>query len=351
MAAGLGFSPELFNLINQGSQMFGLAQLPPSLMSAPALPKTPSFGALLPGVGGLPGPRSTKTLTGSGPLAVISQNAKKFGLDPAAVLAYALEESSARYGAVGDKGTSFGPFQAHIGGAAGTRTPAQASAWANSPAGLVQMMGMMSRSGARGLTGANAVRAIYSGFGKGTPLAVPRGLARYGQAQQMLQGAQQAAPTFQPTTVKIKGHPYVDPIPPGSQRNRTDQGVDFQAPVGSHVLSVGDAQVVSVSSDPGGYGQMIVYKLTSGPLRGRMIFVGHTTPLVRPGQTLRAGQPLSIAKYTPGSSGPPGWVEMGYASGASLTQARARGETAAGHADTLSGKQFLALLRALGLKY
>jgi cell wall-associated NlpC family hydrolase len=131
---------------------------------------------------------------GSGPLAVIANHAKQFGLDPAAVMAYALEESSAKYGAVGDKGTSFGPFQAHIGGAAGSRTPQQASAWANSPQGLIQMMGMMSRSGARGLTGANAVRAIYSGFGKGTPLAVPRGLARYGEAQQMLSHLNQAGP-------------------------------------------------------------------------------------------------------------------------------------------------------------
>ena len=79
------------------------------------------------------------------PAAIIAANAHKFGLDPAAVLAYALEESNARWGAVGDSGYSYGPFQAHGQspwgpGAAGNRSPAEAKAWATSPRGLIEMM-------------------------------------------------------------------------------------------------------------------------------------------------------------------------------------------------------------------
>lgn len=132
--------------------------------------------------------RSSYTYKPGSAVAVIVQNARRFGLDPAAIIAYALEESGGRWGAVGDQGTSFGPFQAHIGGAAGSRTPQQASRWANSPQGLIQMMGMMARTPIRGKTGEAAVRAIYQYFGKGTPAAVPRGLARLREAELIASG-------------------------------------------------------------------------------------------------------------------------------------------------------------------
>lgn len=171
-------TPQILKLLNSSNQALGIPKLPSML--APTLPafnpkslQNPKIGA---GFKGDP----------NSPLGVIVKNAKRFGLDPAAVYAYALEESSGKYGAVGDQGTSFGPFQAHIGGAAGNRSRAAASAWANSPQGLVEMMGMMSRTPAKGLTGAAAVKAIYQYFGKGTPAAVPRGLARYAEAQKAI---------------------------------------------------------------------------------------------------------------------------------------------------------------------
>jgi hypothetical protein len=184
MATGL--PPNIFDMFQSSRTMLGLPKLPSVFEAAPppALPRIPGATTLGSGGGARYG--------GNSPVAVIAQNAKRFGLDPAAVLAYALEESGAHYGAVGDQGTSFGPFQAHIGGAAGNRTTQAASSWANSPAGLIQMMGMMSRGGARGLTGEAAVRAIYSGFGKGTPLAIPKGIAQYQNALRVLQGG--AAP-------------------------------------------------------------------------------------------------------------------------------------------------------------
>lgn len=189
-----GLSPDVFALLNSSNRILGLPGLPGVLEAKP--PPLPNFAGLgvpgqgTPSVPKVAGIKGGAKFDGQGPVAVIAKYARQFGLDPAAVLAYALEESSAKYGAVGDHGTSFGPFQAHIGGAAGNRTPQAASAWANSPQGLIQMMGMMARGGARGLKGDAAVRAIYAGFGKGTPAAIPRGLARYAEAAQELRQAQ-----------------------------------------------------------------------------------------------------------------------------------------------------------------
>jgi hypothetical protein len=132
--------------------------------------------------------------TGDGSVAsIIKQNAPGMGLDPAAVMAYSLEESGGRWNAVGDNGYSFGPFQAHGQspwgpGAAGNRTPAEAKAWAESPEGLIEMMGMMAQS-CSGKTGTDAVDCIYQNFGRGDPAAIPRGEALYPQAQQMIDNA------------------------------------------------------------------------------------------------------------------------------------------------------------------
>ncbi len=132
------------------------------------------------------------------PVQVIVRHAHRFGLDPAAVVAYMLEESGGRWDALGDHGTSFGPFQMHRGGALGSHS----GAWAESPAGLIAGMRMMAQGGARGLKGEAAVRAIYSGFGKGTPLAVPKGIAQYGNAQRQVNSVAQ---TPQNTQMPVKG--------------------------------------------------------------------------------------------------------------------------------------------------
>jgi cell wall-associated NlpC family hydrolase len=52
--------------------------------------------------------------------------AQRTGADPIALLATGLQESGLRYNAVGDQGTSFGPYQYHRGGALGSHTPAWA---------------------------------------------------------------------------------------------------------------------------------------------------------------------------------------------------------------------------------
>lgn len=93
--------------------------------------------------------------------ALIVRTAQKHGIDPAAALAVAAGEGGIRYGAVGDAGTSYGPFQLHVGGAL---PKGRGADWANSPAGIDYAIRTMAQAGARGLTGQAAVDAIVRKF-------------------------------------------------------------------------------------------------------------------------------------------------------------------------------------------
>jgi cell wall-associated NlpC family hydrolase len=117
---------------------------------------------------------------------LIDQYAPQFHLDPAAVKADASGEGGLGWGAVGDHGTSFGPFQMHIGGAIPKQyavSSAAASAFANSPAGIQYALRKMAESGAANLTGPAAVGAIVRGFERPAdiPGAIATRSARYGQ--------------------------------------------------------------------------------------------------------------------------------------------------------------------------
>src|SRR5580765_520873 len=140
-----------------------------------------------PGASEQPAPSVTES--DGTPIQTIRQYAPQQNLDPAAVLAYALTQGGTSWGAVGDHGTSFGPFQAHIGGAAGNRDPSTASSWANSPAGPKQMMAMMARgySGPRRGPGA-AAYIVGPHFGRGADPASDEAKARaaYPRALELL---------------------------------------------------------------------------------------------------------------------------------------------------------------------
>lgn len=96
----------------------------------------------------------------------VEQVAPKYGLDPAAVLAVASQEGLG--GGIGDKGTSFGPWQLHAGGAlppqeyGGPNSP-QTQGWAWSTAGVDYALAQISAS-ASGLSGLPAIEAIVTGF-------------------------------------------------------------------------------------------------------------------------------------------------------------------------------------------
>ena len=93
--------------------------------------------------------------------AIIQRYAPRYGLDPRAVAAVSMNESGGRFGAVGDNGTSFGPWQLHVGGAL---PRGRGAAWANSLAGIQYALRSMAGSGARGLRGQAAVSAIARNF-------------------------------------------------------------------------------------------------------------------------------------------------------------------------------------------
>jgi hypothetical protein len=132
---------------------------------------------------------------------LIIQRARKYGIDPAAALAVAAGEGGIRYGAVGDQGTSFGPFQLRIGGANPHKDPRRAAAFANSPAGIDYALRKMSESGAKGLKGGAAVNAIVRNFERPADpdTSVSRALARLGSMS--VKGGQSApAPVVRQTT-------------------------------------------------------------------------------------------------------------------------------------------------------
>lgn len=112
----------------------------------------------------------TQPLKGGGAISAIAQACSSYGVDPLAAVADALHEGAS--GAVGDSGTSYGPFQLHKGGA----LPAQfnnkpdyspvTNAWAWSLNGIqYAVRGMVNgHPSAKGLKGHSAVAAIVNGF-------------------------------------------------------------------------------------------------------------------------------------------------------------------------------------------
>lgn len=92
---------------------------------------------------------------------VIDAYARQLGLDPRAVKAIGMVEGGLRRNAVGDHGTSFGPFQLHVGGAL---PRGRNAAWAGSNEGILYAMRQMAGSGARGQSGRAAVEAISRRF-------------------------------------------------------------------------------------------------------------------------------------------------------------------------------------------
>ncbi len=92
--------------------------------------------------------------------------AVQLGVDPAAALAVAKQEGGWQ-GAVGDNGTSFGPWQLHAGGALPSSVwaqgPTAANAWANSRAGIDYALQQIANV-SRGSTGPQAVSKIVYQF-------------------------------------------------------------------------------------------------------------------------------------------------------------------------------------------
>lgn len=87
--------------------------------------------------------------------------ARRYNLDPGAMAAIAHHESGLRWGAVGDGGTSYGPFQLHVGGAL---PRGQGPGFANSLQGVMYVARRMAASGAAGKSGLAAISAMSRNF-------------------------------------------------------------------------------------------------------------------------------------------------------------------------------------------
>lgn len=96
------------------------------------------------------------------------------GADPNALLADSLVESGGNLGAVGDQGTSYGPWQFHQGGALGSHSPA----WANSYAAALNRAQEFKRLGVHGGKGAAAVQRPADPTGYAAKVQAQLGEAR-----------------------------------------------------------------------------------------------------------------------------------------------------------------------------
>lgn len=162
----------------------------------------------------------------------IKQAAQATGASPSALLATALQESGAQRGRVGDAGTSFGPFQFHIGGALGSHPPA----WANSYDAVLNRAHEFARLKVQGGGGAAAVqrpadRALYA---RGVDALMARANAILG-----LQGGVAPTRTLQSATPGAPGAS----APPGGTFIQAESGpklaldiLNAKAPAAAKIL-------------------------------------------------------------------------------------------------------------------
>lgn len=120
----------------------------------------------------------------------IKRAAAQTKADPAALLATSLTEDGARLGVKGDQGTSFGPFQFHIGGALGSHSPA----WASTYAAILNRAQEFARLQVHGGKGAAAIQRPADPAGYAQKVQ-----ARLTEARQLLgQSSPAAAPGTAP---------------------------------------------------------------------------------------------------------------------------------------------------------
>jgi hypothetical protein len=122
-------------------------------------------------------------------------------------------------------------------------------------------------------------------------------------------------------SIRYRVWQYVNPLRrvSGLTPRRIDLGVDYAG--SGPLLALGRGRVTTASDADSGPpscwaiscwpgGGIVVYRLLDGPFAGRYIYVAeHIAVRVRPGQTVRAGQP--IATLYPGYP----WLEWGWAAG------------------------------------
>jgi len=145
-------------------------------------------------------------------------------------------------------------------------------------------------------------------------------------------------------TVAANG--YVTPFSAPVIAKRVDQGVDYCMPAGTQIRAIGDAQVISVI--PNWYsGQPFVwYKLLSGSLTGRYIYVSEEINIAVTSGKIPAGTTIATFAQT-GTC-----IEMGFATASGVTLARVTGTSSVSYVEgqsTAAGVSFNRLMVAMGV--
>lgn len=110
-------------------------------------------------------------------------SAQRHGIDPNVVLAIVPHEGGFQ-GAVGDNGSSFGPFQLHVGGALPS---GKDKSWAQSPEGIDYAVGQIAKA-VGGAKGAQAVSRLVTDFERPASQYVPGEIAKAQQTFAQLSG-------------------------------------------------------------------------------------------------------------------------------------------------------------------
>lgn len=139
---------------------------------------------------------------------------RQYGIDPGLLIATTLVESTGRLDAVGDGGTSFGPYQMHRGGRLGSYTPQQAMDPWLSTREAAKEFAVFSKRGHRGgaLAAAAQRPADPGGYARkvDAQLAAARAILGGGQAKYTgpvnapITGSSPAATTPQPSGIDLR---------------------------------------------------------------------------------------------------------------------------------------------------
>lgn len=181
----------------------------------------------------------------------VRKAAQQTGADPAALLADSIVESGARTGAVGDQGTSFGPWQFHVGGALGSHSPS----WANSYAAALNRAQEFKRLGVHGGKGAAAVQrpADPSGYALKVQAALPQARQLLGSAAPAVPAARPNQPSaFAPEQPDLVGNNLIQTIIDSSAQNAGISSI--QLPVATPIAPRKTPAPVKVSLDAQGTG-------------------------------------------------------------------------------------------------
>ena len=184
---------------------------------------------------------------------LIQQGAAARGVDPAAVLSIASVEGGVNGGQIGDNGTSFGPFQLHMGGALPSQfngNPQAANQWANSAAGINYALDAIAKV-AKGLHGQQAIQAISSQFERPADVAgeVTKASGRYGQFSS---GQIPPSPTFQTQPYTPGTAPAFTPQPSTPQAVAQSPVVQFAHQLLAQAAQTGQHPLSQMAQQAGG---------------------------------------------------------------------------------------------------